>query len=80
MLLWSFGLIGLFCEFGEMVTNQFDLFDYELWQREWHLLPMKLQRMLILIMANTQKTTQIQGYANTLCARTAFKEVKKNKI
>lgn len=76
MLLWSFGLLGFFCEFGEMVTNQFELFDVELWQCDWYFFPMKLQRMLVLIMTNTQKTTQIQGYANTLCSRSAFKEVK----
>lgn len=80
MLLWSFGLIFSFSEFGEMVTNQFELFDYELWQQcDWQLFSIRFQRMFVLIMSNTQKLPQVQGYANTRCARTAFKQVREKK-
>lgn len=75
-MIWSFTLIFLLCESGEAVSHQFDEFDNEFWQSNWYLFPIEMQRMLVIVMLNTQRPAIIQGYANTLCSRDAFKTVK----
>lgn len=62
-----------FCEFGEMVTHQFDLLNTDFWQLNWYLFPSKLQRMLIIFLSDIERPTIIRGYANTEFTREEFK-------
>lgn len=71
----SIGLLLTFCEFGEMVTHQFDSFYEKLYQCDYYLFPIELQQMLVIFMAGTQRSTNIRGYANTEYTRNAFKRV-----
>lgn len=71
---WSFVMIFFFCEFGAMVTNQFNRFNEELDQCDWYLFPVELQRTLLIVMINTQNPIIIRGYGNTLCTRDALKQ------
>lgn len=68
-------LILLFCEFGEMVTHQYNLCHEKFGAFRWYLFPIKLQQMLVIVMATSQQPVVIHGFANTVCTRDAFKKV-----
>lgn len=75
MVSWSFLPVFLFSEFGEMLSEQFALFNDVLNQCKWYQLPLPMQRMLMIVMANAQRTTKILGFGNLFCRRIAFKKV-----
>lgn len=72
---WSFGCYFLFCEYGEMVTNQFVKFNDALDQCSWYLFSIEMQHNFVVIVLNAQQPTTIRGYGNSLCARESFKMV-----
>lgn len=72
---WAFVFMGVFTEFGELVTDQFEMFNDTLNQSRWYLYPIDVQQMLLLLTANAQRTTFIQGFGNIICARETFKGV-----
>lgn len=74
-MFWSFAICGFFCEFGETVTRQFHLFDVEIYGCGWYLLPIRMQKMHLIFMMNTQQPALIQGYGNIWCTRDTFKKV-----
>lgn len=63
------------CEFGEIVSNQFNVFDGTLCQCNWYAFPIEMQRLLVTFMTSTQRPAIIRGYANTEFTRDAFKSV-----
>lgn len=75
ILLWGFFAVFFFCECGTILTNRFATFDYELWQCNWHLFPFKMQRILPLVMSNTQHPATLYSYGNFECTRDTFKRV-----
>lgn len=76
MAFWTFICVILFGELGEMITNQFNLYSYELNQcPNWDLFPLEMQRMFAIFLSNAQQLTLIRGYGNELCARATAKEV-----
>lgn len=62
-------------ELGERVTLQFNAFNELLCQSEWYLLPLDVQRMLVIFMMDTEQPAVIQGYGNIECTRASFKKV-----
>lgn len=74
-VLYSLLLIFVFCEFGERVCSEFNVFNEELCRCDWYLFPLEMQKMLLIILSSTQQPASIQGYANTQCTRDAFKSV-----
>lgn len=74
LIFYSFSIIAVFCNCGEMVVNAF---DDELCRWEWHLFSMEFQRMLIVAIANAQRPVFIRGYCNIQCTRNSFKKVSK---
>lgn len=75
-IFWTFVSIILYCECGEGITNEFDKFHYEVDQYKWHLLPLEMQKMAIIVLANSQQPTLIRGYGNIVCRRETFKNVR----
>ena len=73
---WAFGLIGCFCELGEMVTKLFDKFNVRLYQCDWYLFPIEVQRMLVVFMSDTQQPVFVHASGNIQCIRENFKKVK----
>lgn len=65
----------LFCELGETIRNQFELYNEELNRCNWYLYSLKMQRMILTFVSITQQSTVIRGYGNKLCARVTAKEV-----
>lgn len=72
---WSFIFIGFFCELGQMLTNQFDMFNIALGRCNWYLFPNQFQRIFSISMATNKRPTVITGYGNIECKREAFKKV-----
>lgn len=73
--LWAFLSNFFYCEIGERVTRQFDLFDEELRRCDWYLFPIEMQRLILITMSGSQHPEIIRGYANSVCTRDAFKRV-----
>lgn len=75
MILMAFSLIFLLCELGEMVTNQYEMLDFEMYQCDWYLFSVGMQRSLVIFMSFSQQPIMIQGFGNTRCVRDTFKKV-----
>lgn len=75
LAVWMIILILLTCEFGERLTNQYEIFYYEFGQCNWYLFPFEIQQVLPIIISNIQRPVMIRGYANTVCRREAGKTV-----
>lgn len=73
---WSFVNILFFCEFGKIVTSEFEDLDDIICQWDWHSFPIEIQRMLPIILISTQKPITLSGIANVVCDRDSFKKVK----
>lgn len=71
---WSFILIFTFCDLGENVTNQFDEIDLY-YQCNWYLFPLNIQRILPIIIINSQELVVLHAFGNVSCTREAFKKV-----
>lgn len=74
-VLWTFTPIFLLCAAGEMVTDQFDVFNAELCMCNWYMFPLEVQKMLIIFLAGSQDPVNIHGFADTICALEAYKRV-----
>lgn len=75
LVITSFVLILSMCEFGERLTQHFDLFDDAISHCRWYLFPIRMQRDLVIIMANAQQSATLRGFGNTPCVRESFKKV-----
>lgn len=74
-MLWSFGMIAVFCEVSEKVIDEFDAFNEEIYGCNWYLLPKELQRMFLTFILSTQHPKIIRGFGDILCIRQTFKKV-----
>lgn len=74
-IFWAFAFIFFVCEFGEMCRNEFDMFNDAIGYCKWYSLPMEIQRMIVILMANSQRSTTIHGCGNISCTRIACKKV-----
>lgn len=59
-----------------MISNRFDMFNDALDQCHWYLFPIEMQRMFIIVTANTQRPTIIHAFGNAQCTRAANKTVR----
>lgn len=76
LMSWSFVMIYSFCEMGQMVTTQHNVFEEELHQCSWYLFPMKLQRIHLIVLANAENAPTVSGFGNIECLRTSLKNVR----
>lgn len=76
LMFWASFILFLICEFGEMITNEFEMFDNEFGQCNWYRFPIEIQRMFVTVTANTQQPEILQAFGNTPCTREIFKKVR----
>lgn len=69
------GINLILCEFGEEVTYQFGQFDVEFGRCEWIKLSIKMQRIYLNFLLDTQQPKNIQSYGGIECTRETFKKV-----
>lgn len=72
---YTFGMLFAHCEIGERVTHQFNLFNEKFLHCNWYLFPIEMQRIYSIVLIGVQDPAIIQGFANTICTRDAFKRV-----
>lgn len=72
---WSIITIYSFCEMGQMVASQFDMFEKELCQCNFYLFSRKLQQIHLIVLANAQQPTTVNGFGNLECMRQSMKTV-----
>lgn len=72
---WAIVFISLLCELGKMVTNEFELFSGELNQCNWYAFPIAMQRMLLIVVVNSEQPAKLRGFGNVECTRETFKRV-----
>lgn len=75
LMFWSGIIIFLVSESGEMVSTEFERFDFALGQCNWYRFPIDFQRMFATIIANTQQPEILQAFGNIPCTRENFKKV-----
>lgn len=76
LMFWSFSLIFFYCEFGENISGQFDELIDVIYQFKWYSYPVKMQRMIPIILKGTQHPIVLRGFGNVMCKRFMFKQVK----
>lgn len=78
LMVWSFVFVSLFCELGEMTLERYEKVDQQLFNCKWYKFPIEIQRMLVIVIANSQQPVTICGYGNIVCTRDALKKVNEN--
>lgn len=73
----SYSLVSLFmyCECGELLRVRFDELNDDIYTSGWELFPMQIQRLLPIIVINTQQPVLLWGYGGFSCTRETFKRV-----
>lgn len=74
-MFWAFILSLIFCEIGEKMSNAFDEIGGEFGYINWYLLPIVIQRKILMIMSFSQKHVVLSGYGSITGSRAVFKEV-----
>lgn len=63
------------CELGQRVTNAYEEIDDKIDHFNWNLYPMKIQRLLPILMMNTQQRMEIMCFGSRACTRETFRKV-----
>lgn len=64
----------MLCDFADNVTDRFNRTSiYE--HCDWYKFPFEVQRLLPIIISNTQKSVVVKGFGNINCTRKSFKAV-----
>lgn len=75
--IYAFVIVFITCELGQRVNLAFvecnDMID----QFGWYRFPLKIQRMLPMIMDFSQQPVEIKCFGSTACSRETFKYVSK---
>lgn len=72
---WSFALLFMICEFGQMLTDHFDELNEAVDECDWFLFPREIQKILPIIIHNAQRSVVLQTFENTSCSRESFNRV-----
>lgn len=72
---YAFLVLFVYCEFGQHLSSGFELLNDDIYQFNWHLLPVDLQRTWNIILVTTQRPVQLAGFGNYICNRESFQRV-----
>lgn len=75
LMMWAFIIVYIYCAYAQMVTDQFGVFEKQLCQCEWHLWPIGIQQMFMIIVASAQQPASIHSYGHIGCTRYVFQKV-----
>lgn len=73
--LYSFGLLFAACEIIQNVCDAVNAFDMEIVQSDWYLYPLKMKKMLPMIVNMAQKPVEIKWFGSSAANRDTFKKV-----
>lgn len=72
---WPLGLAFFSCELGQQFTNTFDRFTDDFDQLDWYLFPVKIQRILPIVINNVQKAVSFECFGIISGSRDQFRKV-----
>lgn len=72
---WAIILVFTTCECGQQFCDAFGNLNYSLGQLGWYFLPIEIQRLLPMIIINSQQPMLVKCYGNISCERDTFKKV-----
>lgn len=72
---WAITPIFLGSELGERLTGRFFKIDNEIFNGVWYLFPINIQKMIPILINNTQQSIYLRGFGNISSSRQTFKEV-----
>lgn len=61
---YAFGLVLILCELGQQMTNVFDGIGDVMYQFNWYMFPMKVQRMLPLLLIISQQPVRLECFGS----------------
>ena len=76
LVLWALILLFILCDFGQKLTNQFELLEDEMYNCKWYLFPMKMRLTFAFAMMNVQELATFQGLGNIELSRETSKKVR----
>lgn len=75
-LLWSFGLVWIFCNLCEKLSTAFDEEIYDVIdQLDWYLYPPEMAKILPIIIVNAQRRIVVECFGKIYCNLETFKKV-----
>lgn len=72
---FAFMLVFFASEIGQRFSNSFEEIDDKINQMDWHLLPIKIQQVLPIIMMNTQTIMAIPCFGSLASNHESFRKV-----
>lgn len=72
---FTFGLLFGYCEMGGQISSAFGEIEKEMYEMDWLFFPMKMQKMMLMVLRNAQQTTAFLGYGNFPANRETMKRV-----
>lgn len=71
-----FLVMFLICEVSQTMSNQFEMLYEKVWKLNWYALPIKMQKIILISMANRRKqAVAIEGFGNIQWTRETFRQV-----
>lgn len=78
--LFVFLILFIPCEMCERAGNLFDDVDNEIVQLDWYSFPLEIQKLLPILMINTQEAVIIKCFGSVACTRWQFKKVSRRSL
>lgn len=78
LVLSSYTFLFVFCNFGQNLTDQFQLFEAEMYKFKWYLFPIGMQQTFACVMINVQQLAMVKGFGNIELSRETAKKVNKS--
>lgn len=74
-IIYSFGLVFMYCELSEQIKMQFEEVNSTLYELNWYTCPMRVQRMMTMIVLMVQQPVDLMAFGGIPCSRQTFKSV-----
>lgn len=79
-LCYAFGLLFMYCEMGEQISGAFGEIEDEMYEMDWHLYPIKTQKIMLIILINAQQPVEFMGFGNFPANRETMQRVNSTQI
>lgn len=76
---YSFGILSVVCEICHRTGEAYDECSDMVDEFDWYLFPVRIQRIIPMILQFTQQPTEIKCFGSIACNREAFKYVSATK-
>ena len=74
-LLWSFGLVWIFCNLCEKLSTAFDEVYHVIDQLDWYMYPSEMAKILPIVFVNAQRRVVVECFGSIPCSLGTFKKV-----